>query len=1049
MAPASGPQSPLNDLTPLMESLLIGTSAAAQFVRKPRTERDPSLNHKPEVGPKPVIESNSEQPRCRRCKSPRDSDRSLREVPCCGTSICDACADEALNERLQNDLWNHLDSQQWVGCLANACLSFSAAREFDLLYPVAEVPSYLAPPQQRLKNAERAREALGRIRPRPAHREWNLAQRLHKALTDHKLMSDWSQAPLDMQSASSFPVRSGFLTQLVPIMTSMLKTESKTCTSCSTVFEAVETSNEAAWAYVTTAFPGDWTWMVLGCPSKQVLPECAGKHSLDICSVCLPKLMFSGLEFLDAVSGNGNYRFVCPMCKHVLSPVQVERIARLIDPNRAPAMLSGFSISTHSTATSLLGSSDKPKALVGWGHRGGGDGGGLSKSADSESAARNESLMAAVVTKKPNVRWDDVAGLAPAKHELQRAIIFPARFPNLYDDKRRPSGAILLYGPPGTGKSYLAKAVATEADHTFFSISPGDVVSKWVGESEKLIRQLFALARENKPSLIFIDEIDALCASREDGGGGGREHSARMKTELLVQLDGLPSDSDNSGITVLAATNLPWALDPAFRRRFEPRLHIPLPDRAARRRLFEVHSSGERWGGVLGKGDVDVLAGMTEGFSGSDVAKVVRHALSAPLGRVQAARWFRVERGKDGEDMYAPCEAGDEGAGEMTWEKVPENRLLEPPVTADDFKRVLRDRKVKASVGVGELQSISASRLLIMRLLRTNKLEVVEFQGQDIPHYAILSHTWAEEEVSLQDVQQGLAHDVDAESDPRTPSSSFRMSRWFTRGWTLQELIAPAVVYFYGAGWKPIGSREKLLDVIVQITRINPAYFTTGDLSQFCAAQKMSWAANRNTTRPEDEAYCLLGLFDINMPLLYGEGKRAFQRLQEEILRQSEDDSLFAHRQGQLLAASPRYFRDCSRMLGGLHFALLNCGTSEWTSLLLLREQSPGVFVKLSLSNLAEQAILEPEFMHKLLGTRVSISRAATTSPTGLWDWRARNDHSTAREALRDQMRLVFEVSWCQYAKMTPIVRPALPYDGPAGGLASDRGVVYGYCPAN
>ncbi|KAK3292806.1 P-loop containing nucleoside triphosphate hydrolase protein [Chaetomium fimeti] len=729
MAPASKPESPLNDLTPLLESLLIGTSPAAQFVHKPITERDPNLKHESEAGSKPVIDSalrsdlDPEQPWCRRCKSPHDSNRSLRKVPCCGTSICNSCTNEAANERLQNDFWNNLDSHQWVGCLANACQMFSAPQDFDNGHPVAEVSPSIRLPHQGLKNAERAREVLGSIRPRPARREWELAQRLHKSLADHKLMPDWSQTHLDMLSASSFPVRSGFLTQPVPIMTGALKTESKTCTRCSTTFQAVETSNEAAWAYVTTAFPGDWAWMILGHPSKKVLPECAGKHSLDICPACLPKLMFSGLEFLDAVSGSGNYRFVCPMCKHVFTPVQVERVARLIDPNRPPATLSGFSISTHSaltvptkvaalpkTVTSLLGPSDKARHLVGGGYGGKGD--GSSKGEDSEGAARRESLISALVTKKPNVRWDDVAGLTPAKHELQRAIIFPARFPNLYDDKRKPSGAILLYGPPGTGKSYLAKAVATEADHTFFSISPSDVTSKWVGESEKLIRQLFALAREHKPSLIFIDEIDSLCASREDSGRS--EHSSRMKTELLIQLDGLrpPSDSggagdNNSGVVVLAATNLPWTLDPAFRRRFQPRLHIPLPDRAARRRLFEVCSSGGRWGGVLGEADVDGLAGMTEGFSGSDVAQVVGQALSAPLERVQTARFFRVVKGGGdggGEDVYAPCEGGDEGAVEMTWEGVPRNRLREPPVTVGDFERVLRDRRVKASVGVSELQ---------------------------------------------------------------------------------------------------------------------------------------------------------------------------------------------------------------------------------------------------------------------------------------------------------------------------------------------------------
>jgi hypothetical protein len=374
----------------------------------------------------------------------------------------------------------------------------SAPQDFDgVIYSGTEVPSCL-PPLRRLRNAERARETLKSIRPQPARREWELAQRLHKALAEHKLIADWSlEAHFDVESASLFPVRSGFLTQLVPIITSMLKTKSKTCASCSAAFQAVDTSNEAAWGYVTTAFPGDWAWMVLGHPSEKALPECAGRHSLDICPSCLPKWAFSGLEFVDGVSGSGNYRFVCPMCKHVMSPVQVERIARLIDPNRTPATLSGFSISTHSAPSastktaglfkpvgSVLAPSDRPKLLLGGGF-GSGKGEGPSTAADSEAAARKESLMSAIVTKKPNVRWDDVAGLTAAKHELQRAIIFPSRFPNLYDDKRKPSGAILLYGPPGTGKSYLAKAVATEAEHTFFSISPGDVVSKWVGESEK------------------------------------------------------------------------------------------------------------------------------------------------------------------------------------------------------------------------------------------------------------------------------------------------------------------------------------------------------------------------------------------------------------------------------------------------------------------------------------------------------------------------------------------------------------------------------------
>ncbi|EAQ83379.1 hypothetical protein CHGG_09783 [Chaetomium globosum CBS 148.51] len=1013
MASTSTSKSPLDDLAPLLESLALSSSGPLpQYGPKrvielegspePAIDSNPYLGHDPD--PKQGHRPNLDQGRCARCKSPQAFDRNLREVPCCGANICNPCEDRGLNEKLQNDIWRHHDSHQWVGCLANACQMLSAPQDFDTLGSQLEVPSCLSP-QQMLRNAERAREALKSIAPRPSRHEWRLAQRLHKALVEHKLIPDWSKAHFAVQSAPLFPVRSGFLTQLVPIITCMLKTEPKTCASCSTAFRTVDTSNEAAWGYMATTFPGDWTWMVLGRPSAEVLPGCAGKHSLDICPACLPKWMVSGLGFVDGMSGSGNYRFACPMCKLILPPVQVDKIARLIDPSRAP------------TPAHSLGPPGKPTGLFAGGLGGSGGGEWSSKvAADPEAAARKESLTGAIVAKKPNVRWGDVAGLTSAKHELQRAVIFPARFPNLYDDKRKPPSAILLYGPPGTGKSYLAKAVATEADHTFFSISPGDVVSKWVGESEKLIRELFTLARENKPSLIFIDEIDALCSSREDSSGGnsssssGSEHSARMKTELLVQLDGLPNGGgDNGGVVVLAATNLPWALDPAFRRRFAPRVHIPLPDRAARRRLFEVHAGGGRWEGVLaaaGEEVVDRLAEMTEGFSGSDVAQAVGRALAAPLERVQRAEWFRVvERAEDGEGMYTPCAEGEEGAVAMTWEGVPMNRLREPAVTEEDFVSVLRDRKVKASVG--------AASLFVMRLLRTDKLEVIEYQGQDIP--PMHSNTF----------------DVWAAEDPRKLRSDFRMSRWFERGWTLQELIAPGVVHFYDRYWNFIGCREKLLDVIVQVTKISPTYFATGDLSQFSAAQKLSWAARRNTTRPEYIVYCLLELFDINMPLLYGEGERAFQRLQEEILRQSEDDSLFCHDGTEMLAISPLYFLDASKVLKGetwpVHLALLSCGMSESASVLVLREGPPGVFVKQGVpcSPIA-QAASDPKL----------AERFVTNPSTGTWSWKARNHAFAAERMLGGQMQVHFQN---QEPIMTPIIRPAISYNRSDRGLAAPQ----------
>ena len=139
-------------------------------------------------------------------------------------------------------------------------------------------------------------------------------------------------------------------------------------------------------------------------------------------------------------------------------------------------------------------------------------------------------LGGAIVTEKPNVKWDDVAGLEAAKAALKEAVIMPVKFPQFFTGKRKAWSGFLLYGPPGTGKSYLAKAVATEADSTFFSISSSDLVSKWMGESEKLVNNLFAMARERAPSIIFIDEIDALCGAR--GEGGESEASRRIKTEI-------------------------------------------------------------------------------------------------------------------------------------------------------------------------------------------------------------------------------------------------------------------------------------------------------------------------------------------------------------------------------------------------------------------------------------------------------------------------------------------------------------------------------------
>ncbi|KAJ7223247.1 AAA-domain-containing protein [Mycena pura] len=317
---------------------------------------------------------------------------------------------------------------------------------------------------------------------------------------------------------------------------------------------------------------------------------------------------------------------------------------------------------------------EKKKAVVA---DGSGDSTKKDGSTDPELEKLRASINQAIVSETPNVKWDDVAGLEGAKASLKEAVILPIKFPHLFTGKRTPWKRILLYGPPGTGKRYLAKAVATEAKSTFFSVSSSDLVIKWQGDSERLVRQLFDLAREQKPSIIFIDEIDSLAGSRSEAESEG---SRRIKTEFLVQMNGV--GHDDTGVLVLGATNIPWQLDNAIKRRFEKRIYIPLPGLEARQRMFELHV-GETPREMAQK-DYRALADQTDGFSGSDISIVVRDALMQPVRKVLDATHFkRVE--VDGRWKWTPCSPGDADAVEKSWTDVDSDELLEPALRIDDF----------------------------------------------------------------------------------------------------------------------------------------------------------------------------------------------------------------------------------------------------------------------------------------------------------------------------------------------------------------------------
>ncbi|TCD71423.1 Vacuolar protein sorting-associated protein 4 [Steccherinum ochraceum] len=320
---------------------------------------------------------------------------------------------------------------------------------------------------------------------------------------------------------------------------------------------------------------------------------------------------------------------------------------------------------------------------------GGSAGGGKKKDGedddqDPEVKKLRANLANAIVAEKPNVKWDDVAGLEQAKESLKEAVILPIKFPHLFTGKRTPWRGILLYGPPGTGKSYLAKAVATEAKGTFFSVSSSDLVSKWQGDSERLVKQLFEMARENKPAIIFIDEVDSLAGTRNESESEG---SRRIKTEFLVQMNGV--GHDDTGVLVLGATNIPWQLDNAIKRRFEKRIYIPLPGPEARRRMFQLHVGDTPC--ELTQKDYRLLGDQTDGYSGSDISIVVRDALMQPVRKVLSATHFkRVPSPTDPDSTkWTPCSPGDPEAVEKAWTDIDGDELLEPPLRVADFLKSL------------------------------------------------------------------------------------------------------------------------------------------------------------------------------------------------------------------------------------------------------------------------------------------------------------------------------------------------------------------------
>lgn len=233
-----------------------------------------------------------------------------------------------------------------------------------------------------------------------------------------------------------------------------------------------------------------------------------------------------------------------------------------------------------------------------------------------------------VVKDKPNLKFDDVAGLEAVKNDIKLKMIYPFEHPELAQKFGiRPGGGVLMYGPPGTGKTMLAKATAGEIDATFFLISAADLLSKWVGEAEQNIKKLFEAAAGEQRSIIFIDEIESLVPARRDDGGSSVMQ--RVVPQILQGVEGFDRKSGRA-VLLMGATNVPWQLDPAMMRpgRFDEKVYIPLPDPPARRKLLEIY---------LGKRPLDpnitldTLVDKVEGYSGADIKYICDRAAVIPF----------------------------------------------------------------------------------------------------------------------------------------------------------------------------------------------------------------------------------------------------------------------------------------------------------------------------------------------------------------------------------------------------------------------------------
>jgi transitional endoplasmic reticulum ATPase len=246
---------------------------------------------------------------------------------------------------------------------------------------------------------------------------------------------------------------------------------------------------------------------------------------------------------------------------------------------------------------------------------GGGRGGG-----------EDENLKDIVPIEKPNINFSNVGGLDSVKEEIRKAIVYPFQHPEIFQMYGKKSGeGILLYGPPGCGKTFIARAAAGECNANFLTMTISEILSKWVGDSERNVRSAFESARKYSPAILFFDEIDAVGGRRDESREG---YAKRLVNEMLINLDGVQGPLEK--VLVLAGTNSPWDVDPALRRpgRFSKLVFVPPPDLDSRKQIFKIHMKERP---IDASVNIDELAGRTDGYSSADIAQICTEAADIPL----------------------------------------------------------------------------------------------------------------------------------------------------------------------------------------------------------------------------------------------------------------------------------------------------------------------------------------------------------------------------------------------------------------------------------